>query len=115
MPASKAKNLRIRLSKARFRELVEEATVDAWGQSEQAVGWLTMISDNVDFPFGTEVLGVNVSVAGVDLTVMGEIVAVCQRGRRRQEILLLDLSLPSPPPAGADWIEAYRLWRGGAR
>jgi len=24
-----------------------------------------------------------------------------------------DLPLPTPPPDGADWIEAYRRWLGG--
>jgi hypothetical protein len=87
--------------------------MDAWNESEQAVGWLTMIADNVHFPFETEVLGVDVSAAGVDLTDRDDIVAVCRRGGRRQKIPLVDLSLPSPPPAGAEWIEAYRPWRRG--
>jgi hypothetical protein len=91
MPARKANDSRIRLSKARFLELVDEATTDAWNESEQAVGWLTMIEDNVDFPFETKVLGVDVSVVGVDLTDRDDIVAVCRRERHRQKSPLVDL------------------------
>jgi hypothetical protein len=91
MPARKANDSRIRLSKARFRELADEATMDAGNESEQAVGWLTMIEDNVDFPFETKVLGVDVSVVGVDLTNMDELVAVCRRERHGQKIPLVDL------------------------
>jgi hypothetical protein len=35
---------------------------------------------------------------------------VCSRGRNRQTLPILDLPLPRPPPAGCEWIEAYRYW-----
>jgi len=31
-------------------------------------------------------------------------------GRSRQCIPILDLPVPTPPPGGAEWIEAYRHW-----
>lgn len=36
-----------------------------------------------------------------------------RRGLNWQAISLVDLPLPSPKPAGSDWIEAYRHWLGG--
>jgi hypothetical protein len=66
--------------------------------------------DNLDVPFKTTVLGVEVTVESVDLTVDGCIVAICARGAVRQVIRLLDLPLPTPLPAGAEWIYAYRNW-----
>jgi len=101
-----------RLSKARLDELVEEAVVDCHDESEQAMGLYTMIEDNLALPFGTTVLGVPVTVERVHLTRREEIVAVCRRAGLRQTVPLLDLPLPSPPPAGAEWIEAYRHWLG---
>jgi hypothetical protein len=71
-----------------------------------------MIDDHLAEPFETTLLGVPVTVRGVDLTERDEIVAICSRGRLRQAILILDLVLPSPAPAGAEWIEAYRYWAG---
>jgi len=59
----------------------------------------------------TPLLGVLVTVKGVDLTERDEIVAICSRGRLRQSIPILDLVLPSPAPAGAEWSEAYRCCR----
>ncbi|MBI3698609.1 MAG: hypothetical protein HY238_27680 [Acidobacteria bacterium] len=103
----------LRLSKARLDALVEEATVDAYNESEQATGLYTMIEDNLRLPFETEILGIAITVESVDMAGEEEIVAVCKRGRKRQTISLLDLPLPSPPPAGAEWIEAYRYWRRG--
>lgn len=102
------------LSKARLDELVEEAIVDCYNESEQVTGLYTMIDDNLAFPFATTVLGVPVTVEGVQLTPRDEIVAVCRRAGIRQTVPLLDLPLPSPRPAGSEWIAAYRHWlRGG--
>jgi hypothetical protein len=105
---------RARLSARRLDALIEEAIVDAYGDSEQRVGFLTMLEEHLALPFATDVLGVTVRVDKVDLTAADEIVAVCCRGRQRQRIPLLDLPLPSPPPAGWEWIEAYRRWARGA-
>jgi len=100
------------LSKARLREMIEEATVDAYGESEQVGGFYTMIDEHLAVPFETTLLGVSVTIKGVDWTERDEIVAICSRGRLRQAIPILDLVLPSPAPAGAEWIEAYRCWIG---
>jgi hypothetical protein len=61
-------------------------------------------------PFGTQVPGVDVPVDSVELAEDGKIVAVCSRGRFRQAIPIPYLPLPSPPPDGAEWVEAYRFW-----
>ena len=74
---------------------------------------MTMIDDNVTFPFEAELLGVTIVVTGVDVDDADELVAACRRGKHRQEIRLIDLSLPSLRPAAAEWLEAYRLWRKG--
>ena len=99
------------LSEAELDALVDEATVDAYGEDEQLTGFAVMIGDNLAMPFETTVLGVTVTVRKVDQTASG-IVAVCVRGRHRQAIPILDLPLPDPPPDGAEWIAAYRHWAG---
>lgn len=98
---------------AKLETMIAEAVVDAYDESEQRMGLLTMIEDNLPLPFETEVLGVRVSVERIELTPAEEIVAVCRRGSKRQRISILELPLLSPPPAGAEWIEAYRRWAGG--
>ena len=92
--------------------MIEEATVDAYGESEQIGGLYTAIDDHLAVPFETTLLGMRVTVRGVDLTERDEIVAICARGRLRQAIPILDLALPSPAPSGAEWIQAYRYWAG---
>ena len=102
-----------RLSKARLAAMIEEATVDAYGEEEQATGWFTMIEEHLKLPFETKVLGTVVTVARIDLSDDGRIVAICTRGRERQAISVTELPLPSPRPSGSEWIEAYRHWLGG--
>ena len=103
------------LSKVRLEAMAEKATVDAYNESEQATGWFTMLDEYVDFPFDTNVLGVAVTVENVDLSDHDDIIVVCRRGKERQALPILDLPIPSPPPSGWEWIEAYRHWARGWR
>ncbi|WP_426504352.1 hypothetical protein ACPPVO_43210 [Dactylosporangium sp. McL0621] len=96
---------------ATLEAMIEEATVDAYGEDEELTGLFTMLEDHLAVPFTTTVLGVEVTVRKLDLAA-DTIVAICSRGRERQRIDLLDLPLPSPPPHGAVWIDAYRYWAG---
>lgn len=93
--------------------MIEEAIVDAYGDSEQTVGFYTMLEDNLALPFQTEILGVEVTVARIDMTDDEQIVAVCTRGKSRQRVPILELPLPHPRPKGAEWIDAYRRWARG--
>jgi Calcium binding len=101
------------LSKARPKGLIEQAIVDAYGEEEQAGGFFTMIEEHLAVPFAVKVLGVDAEVEKVDMTLDGQMVAICRRGKTRHKIPILDLPLPTPAPAGAEWIVAYRHWRRG--
>jgi hypothetical protein len=98
------------MSQAELDALVEEATVDCYDEGEQVASLYTMIVDNLETPFSTTVLGVEVTVEDIDMTGNDNIVVYCARGATRQAISVLDLPMPTPPPPGAEWIEAYRHW-----
>jgi len=105
------------ISVALLEELIEQATVDCYNDSEQVCGLFTLLEESVAVPFETTVLGQAVTVTAVDLGIDDRIVALCVRGGPRQHLPLLDLPIPTPPPRGAEWIDAYRLWvkrAGGA-
>ena len=93
--------------------MVEEATVDAYGESEQTVGFFTLLEERLKLPFTTEVLGMEVTVKRLDMTDDEQIVAVCSRGKLKQAVPILDLTLPDPPPEGSEWIEVFRRWARG--
>lgn len=101
------------LPPAELDRLIEEANVDAYNESEQATGFYTMIEENLTLPFQTVVLGVEVTVEAVDIAGDDRLMAVVRRGNSRQRLPLEELPLPNPPPAGAEWIAAYRRWVGG--
>ncbi len=90
--------------------MIEAATIDCYNESEEITGWLTMLEEHLAIPFETRVLGTMVSVERIDLDAAGQIVAICSRRHQQQALPILDLPLPCPPPAGSEWIEAYRRW-----
>ena len=104
----------LQLSKARLDDLIDDALTDANGESEQVTGFYTMLENDLHLPFETQILGVTATVESIDITEDDQLVAVCRAGKTRQRISLSELPLPSPPPAGAEWIAAYRYWRTGA-
>lgn len=99
-----------RLDEARLDALVEEVIVDAYDETEQAVGLFTMIEDYLKLLFVTRVLGVEVTVTGIEMTDGDAILALCERKGEEQEIPITTLPLPEPPPEGWEWIAAYRHW-----
>jgi uncharacterized Zn finger protein len=113
VPVRTRRNMPSRISKGRLATMIEEATIDANGESDQTTGWHTMLEQHLTLPFDTTVLGVLVKVVALDVRGDRDIVAICARGRKRQPVPILDLPLPSPKPEGVEWIEAYRHWVGG--
>lgn len=107
-PAKKARSRKP--TKAQISAMIEEATVDAYDESEQMTGFLTMFEDNLKLPFETHILGSDVTVEDIGLSDRNDVFVVCSSGKHRQRISILDLPIPEPPPAGWEWIEAYRQW-----
>jgi hypothetical protein len=97
-------------SPRRLDALIEDATVDAYGESEQSTAFLTVLEEHLALPFGATVLGEAVVVETIDLSGADELLAICRRGGKRQKVRLLDLELPVPRPKGAEWIAAYHRW-----
>ena len=66
--------------------LIEEATVDCYDEYEQATGLFTMIEDELEIPFTTRVLGMEVAVVAIEQDDSGlGVVAVCERRRERRQ------------------------------
>jgi hypothetical protein len=94
-----------------LQALIAEATVDCHDEDECLAGFHAVLTDDLAVPFETTVLGMPVTVTDVEFS--GRcLAAVCCRGELQQLIPLVDLPLPSPPPAGSEWIDAYRMWCG---
>jgi uncharacterized Zn finger protein len=97
-------------SRARLEQMVADATVDCYNESEECTGIFETIHEHLDIPFVTTVLGVAVTVTAVEITDDDQIVAICRRGRDVLRVALLELPMPDPRPAGGEWVDAYRHW-----
>src|SRR5207302_483760 len=110
---SGARRGRSKPSQKQLTDMIAEATVDCYNEDEAAVGFFTMIEDQLRIPFKCKVLGLEVVVEKVTLGRDGGIEAICRHGSSKQRIPLLELRLPVPAPAGSEWVEAYRQWSKG--
>jgi len=100
-----------RTDESKFAAMIEQATVDAYDESEQATGWYMMLEEHLALPFETTILGAAVKATKLELRGDNTIVAICTRGRERQAIDIVDLPRPTLKHPGFEWIEAYRHWR----
>ena len=72
-PMTKAKST---IDQAKLETMVEEATVDAYGESEQATGLFTIDRGESRGPFKRAVLGTPVTAVRVGLNVREQVVAI---------------------------------------
>ncbi len=100
--------------RARLAALIDEATIDCYGEEEQHSGLLTMIEDNVEYPFRAKVIGEKVVVTGFEWPKAGYgLFTVCERDGRKYQVDINSLEFVRPRPEGNEWIEAYFAWREG--
>ncbi|MCL5784629.1 MAG: calcium-binding protein [Patescibacteria group bacterium] len=94
-----------------LEELIEEATIDCYGEYEEINGFACTIEDKVEFPFFANIVSEEVEVIGIDIR-GDEVTAVCKRKGKKHTVNLLDLEIDPKKVKGYKWIEAYRVWRG---
>lgn len=95
----------------RLEELIEEATIDCYDEDEQHSGLLTMIGDEVVFPFEAKVIGDIVQVTGMKWPDHGYgLKWVCEKQGTSYEIDVGSIEWTEPLPEGFEWIEAYLSW-----
>lgn len=97
-------------SPGRLDALIGEATVDAYGDAEQATAFLSVLDEHLALPCEASVLGEVVVVEKIDLGHAGELIALCRRRGERHKVRLSELELTAPRPKGAEWVAAYRRW-----
>ena len=99
----------IKLTKKQLEDLIDEATVDCYDDSECLSGFTVMIEDNLEFPFSAKVIGEEIMVTGVTEE-KDEILAECERKGKKYTVDILNVEFTSPVK-GSEWIDAYRQWK----
>jgi hypothetical protein len=93
--------------------LIEEITVDCYGEDEELTGFLAYFEDALERPVEATVVGVPVTIVGVDSPAgaLRGLVARCRRGGADHEVSLLEVVLPRGSEL-ARILAAYRYWAG---
>src|ERR1035437_9367321 len=102
------------LNPAVLDALIDEITVDAYGEDEQFWAFRQAFEDNVAVPCDGYLIGDPVSVIEFDYdgNERRGLTAKCRRAGGRQHILAAaDVTLP-PGTEGARYLAAYRKWMG---
>jgi hypothetical protein len=94
-----------------LEDLIEEATVDAYDEYEQRIGFLTMIQDNVSVPFEATLNDESVTVSEIDGNDR-TIKAIIKHSNKSFPVDILDLKIDYSFVKGSEWIAAYRKWEG---
>ena len=103
---------KVEKDRERLQALIEEATVDCYGEDEELIGLWTMIEDQVVCPFRAKVVGEEVEVTSFEWPGGGKVFyAVCERKGKKHRVDLSSLEWMKPYPEGFEWIEAYLAWR----
>ncbi|MBI4454818.1 MAG: hypothetical protein HY644_02850 [Acidobacteria bacterium] len=86
---------------------------DAYGEHEEHSGLLTMIEDQLRFPFHAKVLGDVVTVVGMEWPEDDEfgLDCVCERNGQRHRVEARSVDLIRPLPEGHLYLAAYLEWK----
>ena len=96
------------------QEALETACIDAYGDDEQHTGLLTLIGDELQFPFEARVTGQNVRVVEMDWP-EGDAYGldlICEIDGEQHGIEARSVELLPPFPAGHQFLAAYLDWKG---
>ncbi|MEM7119165.1 MAG: calcium-binding protein [Chloroflexota bacterium] len=101
------------MNEKRLDELIEEATIDCYGEDEEFWGFLAMLEDTLNFPFGASVIGERVKVRGMDNEKSFPrrgIMASVERNGRFYTISFDSLEDIQADAQTVEWLAAYQRW-----
>ena len=112
-PTDRSKKWWQKLDEQKIQAALQEAIVDAYGDDEQHTGLLTVIQDELQFPFKAKVLGEVLQVVGMkwpEDDAYG-LDLVCERNGHQQRIEARSVELIKPLPQGHLCLAAYLDWK----
>ena len=106
---------KFKTSQKRLDELLEEATVDCYGDDEVFTGVVVTLAENLPFPFEAEVLGETVEVIGIDDSrsdMRRGVIATVRKGKKEYSVALSELQVSKNTQTN-EWFEMYKYWVQG--
>ena len=102
-------------SQKHLDELLEEATVDCYGDDEAFTGVVVTLAENLPFPFEAKAIGETVQVIGIDdnrSDMRSGIIATVRRGNKTYHVAFSELQVPEKVKQNK-WYEMYEYWNQG--
>lgn len=99
--------------KNRLKELIEEATIDCYGEDEQFSGILYALDEELNFPLMAMLIGEAVELIGLDGKSSSPhrgVVAHVRHKGQEYSVSLADLKTPDADSHSAEWLAAYQYW-----
>ncbi|MBF0493201.1 MAG: hypothetical protein HQM15_10530 [Deltaproteobacteria bacterium] len=91
-----------------IEDCFEVATVDAYGEYEQASSWLTCIEEMFGKFDRVQVLEQEVGLEGFDLANETIVVALCRQGNKKTKIPLESVHFQKLSPKESLWMDAWK-------
>lgn len=92
-------------------QLIDEITVDCYGEDEQLQGFENAFDEDASFPATGTVVGERVDVVHIRQgDGRRELIATCRRAGCHYEIALLDIADITADPQTTRLVGAYRRW-----
>jgi len=91
----------------------DEATMDANGEDELVSGLITMVQENLDFPFAAKVMGKPVQIVDSETAERNEfgLDLIAKIDGQQHSIAARSVELQTPLPEGAEYLAAYLNWK----
>ena len=99
----------------RLQILLEEATIDCYGEEEEFMGVLYTLEERLNFPLQAKAMGNLVEVIGLDGSQSSPrrgILAIVRQDDQEYRVGLSELEFIDPDPVSAEWLAMYRYWLG---
>jgi hypothetical protein len=97
----------------RLQELINEATVDCYGEKEAFWGILATLDDELNFPLKATLIGERIELIGLDSNESSSrrgVVARIRHKGKEYSVSLADLQMEDADSHSAEWLAAYRFW-----
>ena len=89
-------------------DCIELALMDAYGDEEQAVAWLTCIEEMFGRFKQVEVMGRQVTLAGFDLAHGLTVIAICKEGKKSSRVAIESVKFHGLTPIENRWLKAWK-------
>jgi len=91
-------------------DCVDVATMDAYGEYEEATGWQTCFETLFEDVKQVKVLGEDVTLEGFDLINELSVVAVCRRKNKKAKVAPESVEFPKMTKMQILWMKAWKEW-----